>query len=348
MRSAIPRITHFIHSNFLLLLVMSYILAGLLPQAGLAIRQLSLGSVALPGLGQTNLSISLFMLAFLLFNAGLGIQTKELANLRKQPVLLGVGFLANILVPVILVFIFHGLLIKWHNPDELQNLLVGLALIAAMPIAGSSAAWAQNANGNISLSLGLVLSSTILSPLTTPWVLHFYGMLTQGDYSEDLHQLAEQGTNAFLCLTVVMPSLFGIVVHQLLGEEKTAKLKPLIKLLNFITLLALNYSNASTSLPEVFSNPDWDLLIFVFITTIVVCAMAFFAGWFISWIFKTNSADQAALMFSLGMNNNGTGLVLASSALSDHPAVLVPMILYTLVQQVLAAGVDRYIFKSKD
>jgi bile acid:Na+ symporter, BASS family len=344
----IQKFTHFIHVYFLPILIVSYVLAGMAPQAGLALRQVSLGSVELPGMGHTNLSLSLIMLSFLLFNAGIGIKTSELKGLSKRPWLVVAGFLANTMVPVVLVLMFHGLLIKWHNPDELQNLLVGLALIAAMPIAGSSAAWAQNANGNISLSLGLVLASTILSPFTTPMVLHLYGLLTHGDYSEDLHELAQQGTNAFLCLTVVLPSLLGITAHKLLGEERTAALKPTLKLINFIFLLTLNYSNASTSLPQVFSHPDWDLMAFVLFITFVVCSVAFGAGWAISRFFKTDMSDRAALMFSLGMNNNGTGLVLASAALADHPAVLVPMIFYTLVQQVIAAAVDTWFFKAKD
>jgi bile acid:Na+ symporter, BASS family len=53
-------------------------------------------------------------------------------------------------------------------------------------------------------------------------------------------------------------------------------------------------------------------------------------------------------MFGLGMNNNGTGLVLAAANLSDHPAVLLPIIFYTLVQQIIAALVDRKIFKGTD
>lgn len=345
--STLHTVLHFIHRNFLPLLVACYVLAGIAPQAGLAIRQISFGTVDLPALGKTNISISLLMLSFLLFNAGVGIAIKELRDLRRQPLLVLVGFVANILSPIALVTIFHGLLMTWHNPDELQNLLVGLALIAAMPIAGSSATWAQNANGNISLCLGLVLASTILSPLTTPQVLHYYGMLTHGDYSEDLHTLAEQGTNAFLCLTIVVPSLLGIATHVLLGEKRIAKFKPLMKLANFATLLVLNYSNAATSLPEVFSNPDWDLLVFIVFIAFVVCSVAFATGLLISWLFKTNIADRAALMFSLGMNNNGTGLVLASSALADHPAVLVPLIFYTLIQQLLAAAVDSWMFKQQ-
>lgn len=337
---------HLVHRYFLLLLLTSYLLAGMMPQLGLYLRQISFGSITLPGLGQTNISPALIMLSFLLFNAGLGIQTKELRNLRQRIWLLLVGFLANMIVPVFLVLCLRGLMGLWHNSDELHNLLVGLALIIAMPIAGSSVAWAQNANGNLSLSLGLVLLSTILSPVTTPVILHLFGFITQGDYAEDLHEMAQQGTNAFLCITVVFPSLAGMLVRYIISENRAILVKPYLKLSNFIVLLLLNYSNASTSLPQVFSKPDWDFLGFIFGTTLVVCSVGFFAGWLVSRAFKTDQSDKAALMFSLGMNNNGTGLVLAATALGDHPAVMLPMIFYTLVQQMLAAIIDSRMFKS--
>jgi BASS family bile acid:Na+ symporter len=346
--STIHSISHFIHRFFLPLLLASYVLAGYMPQLGLFLREISFGSITLPGLGETNISPALVMLSFLLFNAGLGIQAKELLGIRKKPQLLLIGFAANMIVPILLILGLRGLMGLWHNSDELQNLLVGLALIIAMPIAGSSAAWAQNANGNLSLSLGLVLLSTVLSPLTTPVVLHAFGFMTQGDFAEDLHEMAQQGTNAFLCLTVVFPSLLGLIVHYFAGEERTSHFKPYLKLVNFIVLLLLNYSNASTSLPQAFSRPDWDFLGFIFGTTIIVCSVAFFAGWLVSWSFKTDNSDKAALMFSLGMNNNGTGLVLAATALADHPAVMLPMIFYTLVQQVIAAVIDWRIFKTEE
>lgn len=346
-KSIVSSCTHFIHANFLPLLVSSYIVACVLPQFGLWLRHVSLGSVTLPGLGQTNISLGLIMLSFLLFNAGLGIQTKELLGIKKKPFLLVVGFLANMLIPILLILGARGILGLWHNPDELHNLLVGLALIIAMPIAGSAATWAQNANGNLSLSLGLVLLSTVLSPLTTPIVLHLFGFMTQGDYAEDLHEMAQQGTNAFLCLTVVFPSLLGIAVHYLVGEDGIKKLKPNLKFLNFIVLLLLNYSNASTSLPEAFAKPDWDFLAFIVLVTGLVCSTAFSAGWAVSKLFKSDEPDKASLMFGLGMNNNGTGLVLAATALADHPAVMLPMIFYTLIQQVVAAVVDRRIFHSQ-
>lgn len=335
----------FLHRYFLLLLLAGYVLAAVSADFGIWLREVSFGTAVIPGLGHTKVSLSLLMLSFLLFNAGLGMKVKELIHLKRTPWIFVVGLLANILIPMMLVVALRGFLGLWHNDEELQNLLVGLALVIAMPIAGSSTAWSQNANGNLSISLGLVFLSTLLSPLTTPLVLSAFGHMTGGDYSEDLFELATTGTNAFLCLSVVAPALLGMLVHHLVGEERTLRLKPFLKLINFAVLLLLNYSNASTSLPQVFRHPDWDFLALVFTSTLLVCVVAFLSGWFVARLFRANRSDQAALMFSLGMNNNGTGLVLAAAALADHPAVMVPMISYTLVQQVIAALVDLRIFK---
>jgi BASS family bile acid:Na+ symporter len=326
-------------------LIGAYVLAAVLPQFGMWLRGVSFGSLQIPGAAPLKITLSLCMLAFLLFNAGLGIKVQELRGLVKRPLPLGAGLIANIAVPIALILAVHGLMRLWHNNDEVQNLLVGLALIIAMPIAGSSATWSQNANGNLSLSLGLVFFSTLLSPFTTPFVLRVFGGITIGDYSEDLQEMAHEGTDLFLLVTVVLPSLIGMAVHFVLGEQRVARLKPTLKLINFVFLLLLNYSNASSALPQVLRNTDWDFLALIYGTTLVVCAAAFIAGWLIATLLRSDAAERAALIFGLGMNNNGTGLVLAATALSDHPNVLLPMIFYTLVQQVLAGLVDWKFFR---
>ena len=88
----------------------------------------------------------------------------------------------------------------WYEPDEAQLILVGLALVAAMPIAGASTAWAHNSNGNLALSLGLVLSSTVLSPIITPLSLYVFGEMASQEYETVLHEVAAYGSRAFLSL----------------------------------------------------------------------------------------------------------------------------------------------------
>lgn len=244
------------------------------------------------------------------------------------------------LMPIAFIFVVTQGMHFWHNFDEVQNILVGLALIASMPIAGSSTAWAQNSNGDLTLSLGLVLLSTLFSPVITPVSLHSIGLMAQGEYATELHALAGYGTGVFLLLCVLVPSLLGIFVHWTFGADRIASARPRLKLFNSVNLLLLSYSNASVSLPQTIANPDWDFLAVTLIIVVSLCVLAFASGWLISRLPNTNSSQRASLMFGLGMNNNGTGLVLASMTLAAHPTVMVPIIFYNLVQHLVAGGVD--------
>ncbi|QDV17169.1 Sodium Bile acid symporter family protein [Gimesia panareensis] len=330
----LSRLSHLVHARFIWLLLGSYVVAAFFPELGLSIRSLSWGSISLP----------MIMLGFLLFNAGLGVELSALRKLKQDPLPLAWGLSANLCIPICYIACVMLTMQLWHNPDEVQHILVGLALVASMPIAGSSTAWSQNSNGNMAISLGMVLFSTFLSPLATPLALHTVGFMTTGDYSEDLHELAGSQTGWFLLIAVILPSALGILCHQLMGKERVKARKANLKLFNSAILLLLNYSNASVSLPQAIANPDYDFLAVTLVITSLLCAIAFFAGWVISRLKHTDKADQIALMFGLGMNNNGTGLVLASMALADHPGVLLPIIFYNLVQHLIAGTVDHLMF----
>jgi BASS family bile acid:Na+ symporter len=164
---ALARFSHFLHRNFIWFLMSSYLLAALAPRGGLAIKNVSLGRFHLFG-EHVHISLPMLLLALLLLNAGLGVQTERLRHLLWRPWSLIAGLAANLFIPIAYIYVVSLTMRRWHNPEEVQHILVGLAVVAAMPIAGSSTAWTQNANGDLSLSLGLVLFSTLLSPLTTP------------------------------------------------------------------------------------------------------------------------------------------------------------------------------------
>ncbi|HKO31046.1 MAG TPA: bile acid:sodium symporter, partial [Nitrospiraceae bacterium] len=184
----------------------------------------------------------------------------------------------------------------------------------------------QNSNGNLALSLGLVLSSTALSPIITPVVLQ---------------DLAAYGSAGFLGLWIVLPSLFGLCVRFAIRESQLNTVMPFIKLINAIVLLLLNYSNASVSLPQAVADRDFDFLAVTLGITTGLCFTAFASGYGLSRLFKVDEADRVSLMYGLGMNNNGTGLVLASLALASYPRVMVPIIFYNLVQHLVAGTVHE-------
>ena len=159
--------TAFVHRHLLWFLLSAYALAAVLPGPGLWIRVASVGTLPI-GDHEVRVSWVMVLLAILMFNAGLGVKVAHLRAVLQKRWLVVAGLGANFAVPLLYIFTMNLFMRAWHNPEETQHILIGLALVAAMPIAGASTAWTQNSNGNLALSLGLVLSSTLLSPLTAP------------------------------------------------------------------------------------------------------------------------------------------------------------------------------------
>ncbi|MHB1556863.1 MAG: bile acid:sodium symporter family protein [Isosphaeraceae bacterium] len=327
----------FVGRHFLVLLFASYLAAALWPGPGLAIRVVSMGRVGL-GPIHTEVSLPLMMLACLLFNAGLGVDISRLGAFLRRPRPLAAGLAANILFPLLFILGLSCCLRIVLGSHDVQSILAGLALVASMPIAGSSTAWSQNADGDMTLSLGLVLGSTFLSPLVTPLGIHLVGFLTTGAYSRDLHRLASGNTESFLAVGVLVPSLLGIAAGRLLGPMRVAAVKPDLKLINALILIALNYSNAAISLPKAIAHPDIEFLGVILVIVSGLCALAFVVGWGLATLLGTSREQKIALMFALGMNNNGTGLVLASMAMANHPRAMLPIIFYNMVQHLVAGA----------
>jgi BASS family bile acid:Na+ symporter len=335
----LDRLGSLLHRHFLALLLATYALASAWPGPGAAARNVTVCRVLVSG-QHVAVSLPMLLLAALLLNAGLGSDAAELAKVVRRPGVVLAGLAANLLLPVGFLFALFGVLRSWHNHEEMQNLLVGLAIVAAMPVAGSSTAWSQNAGGNVSLSLGLVVLSTVLSPWTTPLTLLACETLLTGTQAGALRELGGRQTGTFLLLCVLLPSLAGLLLRAHLDGERVARFKPALRLVNSLVLLFLCYANASTSLPHIVAEPDWDFLAMVVAVVAGLCLAAFAAGWLLARLLAVGEAQRWSLMFGLGMNNNGTGMVLASASLAALPDAVLPVLTYNLVQHLVAGGVN--------
>ena len=309
----------FAQRRLLLLMVVCYLLAGLFPGPGQALRPA--GPV---------------LLAVMVFNAGLGFGIGELLRQIKRPgrLLLGVG--ANALLPAVILPLVAVLISGWHDGREVSGLLIGLALVLSMPIAGGAAAWGQNAGGNVALTVAMVLGSTLLSPLTIPVGLHIAGEFTSG--LEPLNA-AGAGCGLFALAGVVLPCIAALGVRHFAGERRVTAVTPVIKTVNLVDILLLCYSNASAALPRVVAHPDVDLLVLVAVVAAGVCAACFLLGRWLSGRTRCDRRDAIALTFATGMNNSSAASVLAGTWFIHRPVVLLPILAYSLLQKSLAATI---------
>ncbi|MDB4971790.1 MAG: Na+-dependent transporter [Myxococcaceae bacterium] len=341
LRRLLERVVATMQSNLLWVLLAIYLLAGVLPGPGLFIKRVQVGSLGLFGEAPVALSLTNLLLASMLFTAGLGVSLHDARGIFEHPRLLAAGVLANAAMPVLFLALLSVVAGAWPETDEAQSTLAGLALIGAMPIAGGASIWTQNADGNVPLTVGLVLGSTLLSPLSIPLALYSVSHFTSGDYAEDLAEIAGDGTITFSLLSVVVPCFLGIALRHYAGSARVARATPWIKVSNLLVLLTLSYTNASGAMHAIVAEPDYDMLALVFLITATMCMTSFYVGYRLSRLLGARPADTISLTFGVGMNNSSASSVLAAARMSDHPLVLVPILAYGMLQKVLAGSVAR-------
>ncbi|MDD2675853.1 MAG: bile acid:sodium symporter [Methylacidiphilaceae bacterium] len=330
-----------LHRHFFWALIAAHGLAAFVPDLGQRIRRLTFGSI--PIFGESfSISLPVVLLFLLLWNSGFGVPGGRLGKLFGNLRALVPSLLVNFLLPLLFLAALRASLGLWHNQEEVENLVMGLGIVVAMPIAGASAAWCQNAGGDMALSLGLVLSSTVLSPFLGSLSLHSVASMVGGDYAEDLHEMAGHGMGVFLILCVVLPSLLGILVRHRAGETFFARVRPALRPANELILLWLIYMNAAAALPYAFRYFDADFLAMLLVGAGILCLLRFQCGEWLGRLLRVSLPERTALVYGLGMNNNGSGLVLAVLTVPDHPRAILPIVIYTLLQQITAAWYYSY------
>jgi BASS family bile acid:Na+ symporter len=333
MTSTILRMQRFCHSHLLWLLIIAYVLGAISPEVGLWIRGTS-GSSGWLLKG---------MLALLLLNAALGFQFQQLRNLPAKGVVLATALVAGLALPAAYVACLAGVVGFWLPAESTYAFVLGLGVVAAMPVAASSTAWSQNADGNLGLSLGLLLASTLCVPVTAPVILQLSMATAAVAPREGFHSLVASTTGLFLTQWVVAPIVCGVVLRRLLGRDRIDRAKPYLKLANIINLLVLNYANAALALPSVVRSPQPLTLLFVGTSTVGLAIVAFAAAHAVARVHHADPAQRASLFFALGMKNNGAGLVLVATAMVEPGPILLPIILYNLIQHLGAAVVSRFV-----
>ena len=157
-----------------------------------------------------------------------GNRSYETVGVGDSPqVALLFSLVAKLVVPTTTVFVVATIVTAVTDDIVIVQMLLGLALVAAMPAAGSSPAWTQTAGGDVALSLGIVVGSTLLGPwFGGIWLSNFAQQAGQIDQNL-VRQIAAAIFGSFFLWWVLIPSILGIVCRYLLGRQRITKLRPL-------------------------------------------------------------------------------------------------------------------------
>ncbi|TWT62612.1 Sodium Bile acid symporter family protein [Rubinisphaera italica] len=319
-----------------------YIISAFYPQFGIWLRTQSFGE---GGLGFGQITAVNLLLAGLLFNTGLAVPLKELLCLTRHPKLVALGLSIRITssLLIILIAMVGGLLFSGHVWD---SILLGLILIAVMPVANSSAGWTHHSDANVGLSMWLILSSVLLSPLLVPGLLDLSSQFVSAEIVKDYQQLAGGYAGSFVMMWVIIPAVLGVLFRTLFIKEYGPRLKLTVKVMTSLFLLILNYINGSVSLPGLLNGGQNGLILLVGFSASLSCGLLFAAAWMVSVICQLAKRDRLAVMYSTAMSNTGVALVLATTVAPELVVVHLMVIFYTLIQHIIAGVIDELVVSS--
>lgn len=332
----------FVRQRLVWLLVASYALAATVPAPGVWLQGLGASEAFDQSSGIASVRFSLAMVGVLLLCGALSVDVGKLKELVQRPGGLTLALLGAWLPPVLIVAAWGTAASAWLTPGEATALAVGLALAGSMPVANSAVAWTHQSGGSLAWALGLVVLSICLCPWVAPGLLRLMGLTLSAADASQANLLVSRFTGAIFFVWVLGPTLVGLGVRTALGAARLRAVRHGLTLVSATALLLLNYANAATALPRVFSEPDWGLLatILVAAVTLPLAGVAIARG--VARCAGVSRRAGLAWSYALGMKNTGLALGLAGATLGDQPIVVVTILAVTLTQHFVAGAVHSW------
>lgn len=272
-----------------------------------------------------------YLFAFLTFCGALGINSTDFFKVLKKPKPIFAFLLGtNLLMP----------LLAWSIANiafpSNTAIITGYILLMATPTAVSGYIWSSIYRGNGALSLTLILVSTALTPLLTPFTVR---LLTKTSI-----EINTMGMILSLLKMVVIPSVLGVIINNMtkgnVNEHITPSLKPFSKL-SLILVIIINTSQVSQQL---ISTASWIYLPIALLCAVIAASgfpLAFAIG---KWT-KLPVEDTVSVTFAIALRNISAALVLAIDYFP--PETSLPVIFGIVFQQSICAIMGHFLFGRK-
>ncbi|MET8244434.1 sodium-dependent transporter [Streptomyces sp. NPDC005202] len=317
----------------------TYVAAAALPSPGLWLRRPHVLGVA--GLVELPFKAPQFLLALVLFSAGLQVPLGELRRLVRRPAALVTGLALHVLAPLLIVPAVALALRQTSDSDGGSGMVAAMILIVAMPVAAGATVWTAKGDGDQPTAVGLVLASTLASPLTLPLTLAALCPLLSADYAGRLATAGQAAGHAFALTSVVLPCGAGLLSRLVLPRRALHGLLSTAVPAALLGSLLLTYVNASGVLGPFLARPRPVLLAAALTVAATVCGLSFVLGGLTARALRLDAHAGASVTLACGMNNSSASAVLITTTLPDRPHILLPVLAYGLLQKVAAGRVVR-------
>ncbi|KAB8137916.1 bile acid:sodium symporter family protein [Gracilibacillus oryzae] len=269
-----------------------------------------------------------YIFAFMTFAGSLSLNFVALHRVIAHPLSI---IIALVLLHIIMPLWAWGIGMLTFHGDMLT--ITGFVLAMIIPTGITSFIWVSMNKGNVALTLSIILIDTILSPFIVPFALSLFA--GQGI------ELEVWGMMKGLLIMIVIPSLLGMILHEMTRGKVHEVWSPRLAPFSKLTLAIVIMINSAAVAPYLKSV---DLkLIKIAVCMFFIAGTGYLLAWFIGKTLKRTQEDVISLTFSGGMRNISAGAVIAVQYFPG--AVAVPVVVGMLFQQILASIYSKFLQK---
>ena len=303
-----------INQYYKYLILVSIALGGLFPQIGAPLK------FFVP-----------YLIAVMTGSLALTRTRKDLYGILREPfsLLLGLALMFG-LVPLLSYVLSRSLLSKSFD------IAVGLILVASTPSPWAVGVWTGLAGGEVTLALGLLVSSMVLSAFLIPFLM----VVLVGTYVklDALSMLTD------LVFMIIIPIAFVAAVKSRI-KKNLEPFSPVFFSISSVAAIILGTIVGATVFPLLHGEEDVAFLSMLILVTVIQCLLSFSVSYFVSRIvFKRSLRHSIALTYSIGSRNNSIAMAIALTYFP--PITALPSIIY-LISQVITSSVILKIFERK-
>ena len=259
-----------------------------------------------------------------MFGMGLTIKTEDFKIVFTRPGDLCIGFLLQYTVMPFTAFLLAK---AFHLPADLA---LGVILVGCCPGGTASNVITYVAGGDVPLSVGMTIVSTILAPICTPVLVY----LLAGSWVD-----VSLFTMMMSVIKVVLvPVLLGILIYRLFPKQinMVRELLPLISVIAIVMIISgIVGSNAEKIV-------SCGALVMVAVAIHNVVGLCLGTG--AAKLFKLEEKKITAIGIEVGMQNSGLAISLATANFAANPLATLPGAVFSVwhnISGTIYAGIRR-------
>lgn len=259
-----------------------------------------------------------------MFGMGLTIRAGDFKIVFSRPKEILTGCVAQYTVMPLAAWLLSTLL---HlEPD----LAIGVILVGCCPGGTASNVITYIAGGDVALSVGMTIVSTLIAPLMTPLLVYGLG----GAWVE----VSFWAMVVSVVKVILIPVLLGILLHTIFSRqiEKIHNVLPLVSVVSIVMIIS----------GIVASNREKVLTSGVLVLGVVILhnLIGMLLGLGIARVLKIPYSKATAIAIEVGMQNSGLAVSLATANFASNPLATLPGAIFSVWHNIagsIFAGIRR-------